>query len=55
MGSAEIGDCGMDAIVRSTQPHGTQQDQAAAALNGFLIEDMGKVFFGKGNRGAGGG
>jgi hypothetical protein len=50
---AEIGNrCG-DAIFNRTQPHASQQDQTAATLDGFLIEDPGKVFFGKGNRGAG--
>ena len=52
---AEIGNRGGNAIFRRTQPHASQQDQTSAALNGFLIEDPGKVLFGKGNRGAGGG
>ena len=51
----EIGNrCG-DAIFSRTQPHTSQQDQTTATLDGFLIEDLGKIFFGKGNRGAGGG
>ncbi len=52
---AEVGNRGGDAIFSRTQPHASQQDQTAATLDGFLIEDPGKVFFGKGNRGAGGG
>jgi hypothetical protein len=52
---AKIGNRGSDAIFSRTQPHAAQQDQTSAALDGFLIEDPGKVFFGKGNRGAGGG
>ena len=45
---AEIGNRSGDAIFSRTQPHTSQQDQTAATLNGFLIEDPGKVFFGKG-------
>ena len=52
---SEIGNRGGDAIFSRTQPHAAQQDQTAATLDGFLIEDTSKVFFGKGNRGAGGG
>ena len=47
---AEIGNRGGNAIFSRTQPHASQQDQTSAALDGFLIEDPGKVFFGKGNR-----
>ena len=52
---AEIGNRGGDAIFSRTRLHTAQQDQTAATLDGFLIEDPCKVFFGKGNRGAGGG
>jgi len=52
---AEIGNRGGNAIFSRTQPHTSQQDQTTATLDGFLIEDPGEVFFGKGNRGAGGG
>ena len=52
---AEIGNGRGDAIFSRTQPHAPQQDQTAATLDGFLIEDTSEVFFGKGNRGAGGG
>ena len=55
MVSAEIRNRGDDAIFDRIQPHTAQHDQTTATLDGFLIEDTGEVFFGKGNRGAGGG
>ena len=55
MGFAEVGNRGDDAVFNRTQPHAAQHDQTAATLEGFLIEDTSEVFFGKENRGAGGG
>jgi hypothetical protein len=39
MGTAEIRDRCPDAIFGRTQPHASQQDQTAAALEGLLVED----------------